>query len=190
MRLAIRHPVGSDDVLRHRNPGERQPAARQPFRGRGHDGPVLLRQQLQNRGHPFQNLESFVVPDLQIFNHFEFSVVVGIGLKRAHGFDGAHSVRGPDRFPHVESMTLCPGLPASLDRSQGADQHSIHVKKQPFGSYLDHAASPMANFRPASSSAFSDSRPPLSAYMRNNGSVPEARSNNQLSADCACGLSR
>ena len=51
-------------------------------------------------------------------------------LLQAHSMGlAAHSMSGFDGFPDIEPMPLGPGLPAAFDRSQGADEHSVHVKQ-------------------------------------------------------------
>src|SRR6185437_9795001 len=80
----------------------------------------------------------------------------------------------------------CPPPPATHHRTNGADQHSIHIKQKAFcfnTNWLAQTAlSCNTNFCAASNIFVTDSTEQLSQYTRNNGSVPDARNSNQVSA--------
>src|SRR5580700_7021920 len=81
---------------------------------------------------------------------------------------------------------LCPKPPRTPDRFDGADQHPIHIEENALRSHANRRGQPAlpcnTNACAAASTFATDSAEQLSQYTRSSGSVPEARSNNHVSA--------
>src|SRR6202040_3772077 len=83
-------------------------------------------------------------------------------------------------------VPLRPPPPAPLRRSDGTDQHPIHIEQNAFDSHANRLAQPAppcnTNACAAASTSATDSTEQLSQYTRSSGSVPDARSNSHVSA--------
>src|SRR5580704_8818813 len=103
-----------------------------------------------------------------------------------HNIDRTHPMRHLKllRIRHV--VYLCPAPPAAANRADRTDQHPIHIEQNAFGCHTNRLAQPAlplsTNACAAASTFATDSTEQLSQYTRNSGSVPDARSNNQVSA--------
>ena len=127
--LAVGDLVGGDEALRNGNSSGAEAAEGQPVGCRGHDGPAVGRERVEDAEDSGESLEALGVLDLHVFDAKHFLAGVEIGAEKLDGFDGAAAMGGLDGEGGIDSVGQGPFGPTALDRAERADEDSVHVKE-------------------------------------------------------------